>query len=357
MSAKLVAYEYVPLGFEIVINNKDVEMGKIWNLWHNVKLTDDPESWDSEIILINKMQGRLGKLTVEERLIRAQIAEFCRVCLIFPKSIGILCEEIGHERFSKPMKIGCEGRDLLDSLGYHDHESLNEQLKETLMEYAESLEKWLREGQAETTMGSKVFGFLGQSNHSKMTSVEKLVHVVNSIEPSVSSFRKLTQDVCKEGQKDSVNLTCERYRGRPFNCFECLPEDASVTKCQCCYSMFLDACLLCVGTSGEERSMLDEFRRFIEENILAYSVAINSWLKEEPLEHITWLKNLRYISKHNASRLTEKVHSSLGEKNKAKEWLVACLLKTIKDNQRWHRRTELIDNFPEATSWFKGTHL
>lgn len=41
MTAKLVAYEYVPSGFEMVIDNKDVEMGKVWNLWHNVKLTDD----------------------------------------------------------------------------------------------------------------------------------------------------------------------------------------------------------------------------------------------------------------------------------------------------------------------------
>ncbi len=69
MNAKPMTYEHVPLGFEIVINNTDVEMGKIWNLWHNVKLTDDPESWDPEIRLINEMQGRLDKLTVDQRLI------------------------------------------------------------------------------------------------------------------------------------------------------------------------------------------------------------------------------------------------------------------------------------------------
>jgi len=285
------------------------------------------------------------------------MAEFCRVCPIFPKSIDILCEEIGHEHFSNPKQVGCEGRDLLDSLGYHDHESLSEQLKEILTEYVESLKKWLREGQAETAIESKVFGFLGRPNHNKMTVVKKLVHTVNSIEPSVSSFRKLAEDVCKESQKDSVNLACERYRGRPFNCFECLPKDASVTKCQCCYSMFLDACLLCAGTSGEERSMLDEFRRFIEENILVYSVAINSWLNDEPTKYITWIKNPRYVSKDGAPRIVESVHSSLGEKNEAKEWLVACLLKTVKDNQRWHKRTELIDDFPEAKSYFRETSV
>jgi hypothetical protein len=34
-----------------------------------------------------------------------------------------------------------------------------------------------------------------------------------------------------------------------------------------------------------------------------------------------------------------------------KEWLAACLLKTLKDNQRWLKAPELIDNYPEATSW------
>jgi hypothetical protein len=100
--------------------------------------------------------------------------------------------------------------------------------------------------------------------------------------------------------------------------------------------------------------MLDEFRRFIEENILAYSVAINSWLNKTQLEHATWPENVRYVSKDSALKIAENIHFSLGEKDEVKEWLTACLLKTIKDNQRWHKRTELIDNFSEATSWFKS---
>jgi len=355
MNAKLMAYEYVPCGFEIVIDNTDIEMGKIWNLWHNVKLTDDPESWDSEVNSINKMQRRLGKLTVDQRLIRAQIAEFCRVCPVFPRSVDIFCEEIGCGSFSKPGRMGCEGRGLLDSLGYHDQASLKEQQKEILVEHVESLKKWLEKGQAEIAAELKVFGFLGQRTDGKAAAVEKLVHAISSAEPSVSSFRKLAQDVCKETQKDSVTVACERYGGRPFNCFACLPQDASTTKCQCCYSMLLDACLLCAGTSGEERSMLDEFRRFVEENILLYSVAINSWLKEEPPKPVTWLKDARYISEEGASGIVERIHFSLGEKDEVKEWLAACLLKTIKDNQRWHKRTELIDNFPKATSYLGET--
>jgi len=244
---------------------------------------------------------------------------------------------------------------ICSTLWATDQASLNKQQKEILTEYVKSVEKWLRKSQAETATELKVFGFLGPPTDSKEAAVEKLVHVVNSDEPSVCSFRKLAIDVCKETQKDSVNLACERYRGRPFNCFECLPEDASTTKCQCCYSMFLNACLLCAGTSAEERSMLDEFRRFTEENILAYSVAINSWLKEASPKPVTSLTTTRYITGDSALGIAERVHSSLGKKDEVKEWLAACLLKTIKGNQRWRKRSELIDDFPEAVSWFKET--
>lgn len=117
--------------------------------------------------------------------------------------------------------------------------------------------------------------------------------------------------------------------------------------------MFLDACLVCIGTFDEKRSMLAEFRRFIEENTLSYSTAINSWLNEAPLKHVTWPKNMRYVSKDSVFKIAEKIHSSLGERTNVKEWLTACLLKIIKDNQRWHNGTELTDNFSRATSYFR----
>jgi hypothetical protein len=101
--------------------------------------------------------------------------------------------------------------------------------------------------------------------------------------------------------------------------------------------------------------MLDEFRRFVEESILAYSVAINSWLKQSPSKLVTKIITTRYISANKAKEIVQNVHSLLGEKDEVKEWLAGCLLKTVKDNQRWHKRTELIDNFPEATSWFRKT--
>jgi len=343
MCVKLVASEYVPLGFEIVIGNTNVEMGQIWNLWWNVRLTDDPEGWDSEIRSINEIQGRLGGLSIDQRLVRAQMAEFCRLHPLFPQSIDILCKEIGDDHFSIPSKMGCEGRGLLESLGYHEDGSLNGQRRDTLMQYVKSLKKWLRQGQARTPTEFKVFGFLGRSTLNKTAFVEKVVHAIDPDEASVAPLRTLAKEICVKVCGDFDTLD------RPFNCFRCIPEEAFIPKCQCCYSMFLDACLLCIGTPCEKKSMLDEFRRFIEENILAYSVAISSWLNEAQLRYIAWPKNTRYVSEDNVLRIAEKIDSSLGERNEVKEWLTACLLKTIRENHRWHKRTELIDAFSEAT--------
>ncbi len=341
MSAKLVAYEYVPSGFEMVVENKQV---KAWNLWWNVKLTDDPEAWDSEIKSINEMQGKLGELASDQRLIRAQMAEFCREHPLFPQSIDILCEEIGDGRFSHPVKVGCEGRGLLDSLGHHDPKTLSDQWEETLGAYARSLRKWLVRGRVdwENPIESKVFHFLGQPADSKEAFVEKLISVLDSEGPSISSLKELVEDKCRESHGQSVFVT----PGHPLSCFSC-QDGCPERRC-----MILDAGLLCAQIPGEKRSIVEQFRRFVEENVLAYAVAINSWLNEVPSKHVTSLITARYIAEDNALETPKRVYSSLGEKDEAKVWLTACLLKTIKDNQRWHRRTELIDDFPEATSWF-----
>lgn len=351
MSAKLVVYEYVPSGFEMVIGKKEIcpgSSGGVWNLWWNVTLTDDPEAWDTAIRRINKMQDELNELTGDQRLIRAQMAEFCRLNPLFPQSIDILCREIGTGRFAKPLRMGCEGRGLVTSLGFNDPPRLNAQRKETLLSYTRALKKWLGHNHPDNSIESKVSGFLGQPTDAKKTFVKQLRVVIDPTEPAISSLKNLVEDACRKTQTKFDTL-----RFRPFNCLQCNGSAAPIPTCQCCYSMILDAGLLCVGTFDEERSMSEESSRFIEENILAYSTAINSWLTEEPPKLVISLTKLRYITQENAVEIAERAHSSLGEKDDVTEWLTACLLKTITGNQRWHKRTELIDDLPEATSWLK----
>lgn len=346
MSGKFLAYEYVRPGFEMIIDKNQVST---WNLWWNTKLTDDPEAWDDEIRLINEIQGGLGELTEDQRLTRAQMAEFCRYNPLFPQSIDILCKEIGEGRFRGRAIMGCEGRGLLDSLL---GQQVGDQWKDILKEYALSLENWLVQDRPQTVRESKVFGFLGKPTDGKRDIVKKLISVIRADEPSAYSLMKLSESVCKDASADSKAL-----RNRPFNCFGCqagVSEKTSAPECPCCYTMYIDASLLCAGMSNEKGTALGLFKRFAEENILAYSLAIDSWLRKESPKPVTTMTPTIFLDKASAIQISKGVHSSLGTRTGTKEWLTACLLKTLKDNQRWHGGKELIDGFLDHVSWLQN---
>ena len=325
----------------VLISNSAESKGGIWNLWFNLTLTDDPEHWDNEIRIINKMQKNFGELDREHRLIRAHMTEFCRLHPSFPQSIAILCEEIGTGRFSKPVKTGCEGRGLLESLGYPDDESLNEHRAEVLREYSLGFQKWLENDKPETSTEFKIRGFLGTPTADDKAFIKRPASLTEPEAFSISSLKELCKGKCTKVHGSTIFKT----RARPLNCFSC-------GGCECDYTKFLNAALLCTA-SHNALVISDEFLRYVEEYILAYSLAINSWLEGTKPHLVIELAQTRYIDDSNAQKIAEKVHASLGEKDEVKEWLAACLLKTIKDNQRWHERKELIDDFPEAVSYFK----
>jgi hypothetical protein len=173
MSTKLFPYHYVPAGFEIVIDlGSDAEHGHqgeivpgsksgIWNLWWNITLSDNPETWDDKVKAINKIQTRLSSLSDEYRLIRAQMSEFCRFHPLFPQSIDILCEEIGTGHFSRPVRMGCKGRGLLETFGKQNSQNLDEQIRESLAGYLQALNRWLVQSTLENATDFMVSGFLG----------------------------------------------------------------------------------------------------------------------------------------------------------------------------------------------------
>ena len=360
MSTRLFPYEHVPMGFEIVIDlgsqaEQGVEgeivpgsKGGTWNLWFNITLSDDPESWDDEVKAINKMQECSGELTDDQRLIRAQMAEFCRLHPLFPRSIDILCEEIGTSRFSAPTRMGCEGRGLLNALGYNDSQSMNAQRKEILEDYATTLKAWLARNHPQNATDCRVFGSLGKPTDDKAAFVEKLVAILDPEDSSIVAIRRVCAEECQKTRGESIFDT----PARPFNCFNCDQSSLEPPNCLCCYSMLLDAGLICTGTSGEERSIYQK-HIFVQESILAYAMAINSWLEGALPKDAKWPDNTKYVTRDNALLIGERVHSSLANKKETKEWLAACLLKTVTGNQRWFKSTELIDRFPQATSWFR----
>lgn len=352
MSAKLMTYQHVPLGFEIIINEPGVGTGRILNLWFNIKMTDDPESWDEEVRFINGMQDRLGLVNMDTRLIRAQIAGFCRVHPFFPGSIDLLCEEIGVDRFSHPINIGCEGRGLLTALGQMDPQESDAMRKASLNGYSQSLYKWENKQNPENLLESKIHGFLGRPTDIKENFIKRLLSTINPDVASISNLKKISNDICIETQGESI---LERP-GRPMSCFKCdgCSDGAAGPNCGCCYGMLLDAALVCVGSSTGKNGVFEEFHRFTQEAILTYCLAINSWLQAVPAESVISITTMRYFTEELERQINQKVHASLGEKNDVKEWLAACLLKTVRDNQRWHKKDELIDSFPQATSWLKG---
>jgi len=364
MSTKFFPYEYVPAGFEIVIDlcsgaehghKGEIvpgSKGGIWNLWWNITLSDDPESWDDEVKAINNMQESLGELTDDHRLIRAQMAEFCRVHALFPQSIDILCDEIGAAQFSTPLRLGCEGRGLLEALGYEDAQALSDQRRETLAGYRHSLTRWLAQAPRENAIDFRIYGFLGQPTDNKVSFVEKLVSKINPEEPSVVAIKELCHEQCVDTQGEAALDTADR----PFNCFKCEGSADEMPNCHCSYVMFLNAALICTGIFGEksrlgERFRLYELYAFVQESILAYASAINSWLREASVEEVRWPQDRQYVTSDNSLQIAQRIQSSLGEKDGVKEWLAACLLKTIKSNQRLPNSIELIDNHPQATSW------
>jgi hypothetical protein len=97
--------------------------------------------------------------------------------------------------------------------------------------------------------------------------------------------------------------------------------------------------------------VLGEYRRFAEEYVLAYTLAVNSWLERAEAKPVDSLIRCVYFTEDIARGIPARVHASLGERDDFKTWLAACLLKTLKSNQRWHGVGELIDGFPEAGSW------
>jgi hypothetical protein len=328
--------------------------GGIWNLWFNITLSDHPETWDNEVKAINQMQTGLVTLTDDHRLIRAQMAEFCRVHALFPQSIDILCDEIGKAQFSTPLRLGCEGRGLLVALGYEDTQALNEQRRETLTAYRHSLTRWLTQAPKETAIDFRIYGFLGQPTDNKLSFVEKLISQINPEEPSVVDLKEFCYKQCINTQGEAAFDTPDR----PFNCFKCEGSADEIPECPCSYVMFLNAALVCTGTFGEvrqlgERLRLYELYAFVQQNILAYAAAINSWLKESSSEEFEWPEGRLYVNSDDSLQIAQRIRSSLGEKDKVKEWLAACLLKTVKSNQRWFPGTELIDRYPQASSWLK----
>jgi hypothetical protein len=283
-------------------------------------------------------------LTAEHRLIRAQMAAFCRVNPLFPRSVDLLCEEIARSAFSR-CELGCEGRGLLELLGHEPPARLDAQRTALLTSYRHAMAAWCAGEAPGDAWEARVWGALGAPGAAKRAHVETLLAAVDPAEPSIVALRETSQALCGATQ----GAAAFEAPGRPWHCFASLGDVAIVPLCGCSYGLLIDAALLCIGAL-DGRDPTAATGRFTQEGVLAYCLALNTWLLGVAPRPVAAFIETHYVSGELAERLAANVHVALGASNAAKVWLAACLLKTLKSNQRWHPHRELIDDFPVATS-------
>ena len=356
--SRLMPIAHVPSGFEMVLAKGMVcpgSSGGTWGLWFNTTLSDDPASWDGEIGRINELQQGIDPLTDDQRLIRAQMAGFCRLNSLFPESIGMLCSQIGYGDHDVPWRLGCEGRCLLESLGYEGSEVLTEQRRVVLADYASALEGWLEDRRSVSPRERRVAVFLGERDGQEGFA-SQLLSLVRKDAPSIGSLKALCASQFGEAPTP-----------RPFNCWSCEGScegnEEAPMGCMCSAAMVIDAGLLGAGARAhgvplDERRL--RFSRFTQEYVLAHASALNAWLEDQEVGPVLALDTAMFVSTDVVRDISVRVHDALGERrpspddrDPAKEWLAACLLKTVASNQRWRKGHELIDDAPGATSWLR----
>lgn len=343
-----MSYQYIPQGFEIVIKNESTlseNGGGIWNLWWNVQLSDDPRCWDNEIRALNTMQKESGFLTKEHRHVRIHLAEWCRNDDTFPTSIDILCAEIGNETITTPWILGCEGRGLRESLGIHSNpDDRLEQRVYLFNSYQIAFRSWINQDEPENLLEAMILGYLGGLTREKVALVDTLRHHLIPAMASTGSLKELYREETKRIFGSSLT-----------QCLDCgeatdTLESQSIPKCSCCERFFIDSLLL-VNRFTEPREIHRTMNRFHQECLLGYMFAINAWLVDEEPTIVSDVLTPVFLTQQLAEQIPRQVKRLFGRRTQIKEWLAGCLLKTLKGNRSWKSNPQLIDRYPEASSW------
>ncbi|MFW9786075.1 MAG: hypothetical protein ACFFE2_03625 [Candidatus Thorarchaeota archaeon] len=345
---RLLSYHYVPAGFEIVINDMSMHTdrgGGIWNLWWNVQVSDDPGTWDNEIRALNTMQKESGHLTKNHRYVRIHIAEWCRNDDTFPTSLDILCAEIGNEKITTPWTLGCEGRGLRDSLGIHA--SPDDRLEQRVFlfnSYQIAFKAWINQREPETLLEAKVRRYLGEVTREKIALVDLLRR---QLIPTVSSTASL-----KEIYKEKTQGISAESLSQCLDCGNCtdIESERIYPECSCCERFYIDSLLL-FQRFIEPNEIYREMFRFHQECLLGYMYAVNAWLIDEEPTLLTDVVTPVFLNQQLAEQIPKQVKRLLGIRTPVKEWLAGCLLKTLRGNRSWKTNHQMIDNYPEASSW------
>jgi hypothetical protein len=201
----------------------------------------------------------------------------------------------------------------------------------------------------ETGVSARVQVYLGQATPQKSLAVGDLLQALEDETMSREAWHGV---LCQRVTAVAPDLLGGRPP-RPFYCLQCEGAnwEGAQGNCACADELALSCGLLAVGVGAGDGALREPEQRLTQEQILAYARALNAWLSGESLNGESWPDEARYITAGLAGEIAGRVVDLLGAHNPAKEWLAACLLKTVASNQRWRKGHELLDDYPEAVSW------
>lgn len=350
---ELVDYERVPIGFEVATaEGKEVTVP----LWNGGMFMGNEEDWDDEVRFINELQKRLRKLDKNARLLRLQIIGNEQCNYKFFQNISKILEGIGRmyprndvlghvpnvpdylrpleqdrlemgKAHLKILELWLQGRSASEAksaLPRHKHvvdpiyQALGERtsLKKLYVErmtisFSYPVLHWSGEADLSNVDGKTVDDF--GINHPRGLEIDKRIAEAKSV--------KLTYRESNFGNKKQFGdeiLAYIVYRGRGL--------------CNHKFFRHFDIILKSIG-KGEWRKdnpPRGKERAELAEKISQFVFALDSWLAEVE-------KEKSIVENPAARNVIEEVYGSLGERTPVKEWLAACLWKTMKDNKKYYK--------------------
>ena len=348
---ELIDYERVPVGFEIaIVDGKEVTVP----LWNGGMFMGKEEDWDDEVRFINELQKGLRKLDENARVLRLQIIGNEQCNYKFFQNISKILEGIGR---MYPRK---------DVLGHVPNvpdylRPLEKDRLELGKAHLKILELWLQGKSASEVKNAlpqykrfvdPIYKALGERTPLKKLYVERVIisfsypvlHWTEEVDLSKVDGRavdefginhprgleidkkiakgvKLTYQDSNFGNKKQFGdeiLAYIVYRGRGL--------------CNHKFFRHLDIILKSIGKEEwrKDNPPRGKERAELAEKISHHVFALDSWLAE--------VKERKAIAENpNAREVIEKVYRSLGKRAHVKEWLAACLWKTMKNNKKYYK--------------------
>ena len=350
---ELIDYQNVPIGFEVaLVAGKEVTIP----LWSGGMFMAKAEDWDDDVRFINKLQMRLPKLGTNARMLRLQIIGNEQCHYKYFQNISKILQGIGdmyprkdvmghvpnlpdyirlleNERiemgkaYLKVLELWLEGKNtqeakntlpkfksLVDSI----YQPLGERtplkklyVERMIISFSYPILHWSGEADLSNIAGNPVDAF--GINHPRGLKIDQKIAQTKHINLSYGS-----QIFGNKKQFGDDILAHIVYRGRGL-----------------CNHKFFRHVHIILNSIGKGEWRKDDPPRGKERTQLAarispYVFALDSWLSE--------LDEKKAIAEEpDARTVIQKVYATLGERSQIKEWLVASLWKTMKDNKKYFK--------------------